>query len=491
MKPWVVYVRRSYVKSGAPDVSDEAQETAAAALVPAGTPYDVIADTGGHHSGRNDRRDGYRELIARVEAGDRGGLAVYDLSRLARNARLMLTLHHALERAGMPLAIANMPATRWDTATGRFMLGQLALAAQFQADVDSERMTGLMRTLFEDGRHRGQDPFGYRSARDDGRRRVLVPIPDKAAIVRRAWELVASHSFDEAAAVLTRETDRTWTRNAVKDIVRRGRVYLGFVVEKRGLDERPGRHEPILDEETYRAGLAGIAARQRGRIRRPPKRRLYLLAGVLHCGTCARRMTGQTVMSRGREWRYYFCRACPEPSVPGDQAETDVRARIRVGVLPAAAIDVARDELRRRLAVPRSDLEETRRRRLEQRIVQLRKQHEWRDIDDGEYRRLVAETRTELAAIPDADKLLLFDRNRRAMVTMAENLDRATLDQQAELVRILIERLTSSDRRVDLERIEWAPAAAPFFDDGLTVAPPDGLAGSVVTQDRLRGYAAS
>jgi hypothetical protein len=38
----------------------------------------------------------------------------------------------------------------------------------------------------------------------------------------------------------------------MKDLLRRGRFYLGFVVEKRGRDERPGRHEPILTDAEYR-----------------------------------------------------------------------------------------------------------------------------------------------------------------------------------------------------------------------------------------------
>ena len=46
------------------------------------------------------------------------------------------------------------------------MFGQFCLANQFQRDLDSERMTRMQRQLFEDGRHRGHDPFGYRSLRD-------------------------------------------------------------------------------------------------------------------------------------------------------------------------------------------------------------------------------------------------------------------------------------------------------------------------------------
>src|SRR5207253_955128 len=94
-------------------------------------------------------------LLQAVAGGEVVSIAVYDLSRLARNARLMLDLLHELERRQVPLLVANLPGARFDGATGRYLYGQLCLAAQLQRDLDSERMTGLQRRLFEDGRHRG------------------------------------------------------------------------------------------------------------------------------------------------------------------------------------------------------------------------------------------------------------------------------------------------------------------------------------------------
>jgi len=81
MSHFLIYVRRSYRPNGAPDISDEAQVEAALSMLPKGATHEVIADSGGHHSGRTENRDGYRELIRRVEAGGVTGIAVYDLSR--------------------------------------------------------------------------------------------------------------------------------------------------------------------------------------------------------------------------------------------------------------------------------------------------------------------------------------------------------------------------------------------------------------------------
>jgi hypothetical protein len=57
------------------------------------------------------------------------------------------------------------------------------------------------------------------------------------------------------------------------------------------------------------------------------------------------------------------------------------------------------------------------------RLLNLRKQHGWGDVSDAEYRTQVEETRRMLAEVPDHDKLVLFDLNRRAVTTRAEVLD--------------------------------------------------------------------
>jgi DNA invertase Pin-like site-specific DNA recombinase len=163
---WIVYVRRSYKRADSADVSDEQQEAASRALVPAGAPIEVIRDSGGHQSGASDQREGYQYLLSKVASGRTAGIAVYDLSRLARNAGLMLPLKAELERRSIPIRVATMPNTCWDGAIGRYMFGQLALAAQLQRDLDSERMVGLSRTIFEGGGHCGSDPFGYVTVRD-------------------------------------------------------------------------------------------------------------------------------------------------------------------------------------------------------------------------------------------------------------------------------------------------------------------------------------
>ncbi|MBA3877393.1 MAG: hypothetical protein C0498_10715 [Anaerolinea sp.] len=472
----IIYVRRSYKEATAADLSDEQQEAACRALLPPGAAVRVISDSGGHQSGFSAARDGYQALLAAVAAGEAAAIAVYDLSRLARNARLMLDLQHQLERQQVPLLVANLPGARFDGATGRYLYGQLCLAAQLQRDLDSERMTGIQRRLFEDGRHRGHDPFGYRSARDAQGRlihpRQLVVVPEEAAVVRTVWTGLRELSLVELATWLNeqgiqRRTKLPWTAEATKDIWRRGLFYAGRVVLHRGLDDRPGTHEPIITSTEYRETVAAVAARRRLGAK-PKPFRSYLLRGLLRC-SCGRRMRGEARVQRGGERRYYRCPGpCSARLLPADPAEEAVLAAVSKGVLPASVVDAARDELRRRLGTPTDRAERDRRQELEARLERLRRQHEWGDLTDSDYRAKRAAVATEMAGLPDGNKVVLFDRNRRVMTSLAQNVAAATPQQRAELARLLIDRAVATDGAV---AIEWSGPARPFFETGWWVCP--------------------
>ena len=188
-------------------------------------------------------------------------------------------------------------------------------------------------------------------------------------------------------------------------------------------------------------------------------RRPGALAGLLHCGGCGKRLHGQAANSRGKEWRYYRCRGCSAPAVVADEVEAELCRRISRAVLPADIIELAREELRKRLALPRDDGKL--RRRLEQRRERLSQLFAWGDLTEAEYRRQKTEVERDLTMLPDDDKLVLFDRHRRLMVSMAENVAAATPEQLRELILMLVERAETRDR--GLGPVRWTGPARPFF----------------------------
>lgn len=111
-----------------------------------------------------------------------------------------------------------------------------------------------------------------------------------------------------------------------------------------------------------------------------------------------------------------------------------------------------------------------------QRKENLRKQHEWGDISDEGWRSTKRDIEAQLAGLPDDDKLVLFDRERDVLLSMAENLVRATPEQLQRLLARIVERVDTADREV--VRVLWTPPARPFFapaeDPALQLSCPQG-----------------
>jgi DNA invertase Pin-like site-specific DNA recombinase len=489
---YLLYVRQSYRRTGMnqdADVSPETQEKAARRAIPDGSTSEVIADSGGHRSGRTDVRDGYQRLLRRLADADVSGVAVYDLSRLARNTRLMLNLKHLLDERNLRLIVSNLPDSRFDTAVGRFLFGQLCQAAQFQADVDSDRMIGITRTKHERGGHNGSDPFGYRTVRDErgkvAQPQQLVPVPDEAELVRRIFDLYGTGDVSQGqlATMLQAEgllrRGRTWVEKSVQDVIRRAEFYRGHAVYRRRADIRPGTHEPIITPEQAHAAQRAALLRNRRPTHHHRADRVYLLARIAWC-SCGLRLRGETVVRPGRpDYRYYRCPGrrdgrCASSNIPATVVETMVIDHLASHATPAGVVGAMRDELSLMRHVPDEGLR-AQRQRIETAIRRLGDRYQWQEIEEPEYhaqRRKLEAVLAELPLAVDAN-VLAFDRAASTLLPFADIIQGTTPAHQRAIIAHIVERVTIDERAVtDLEvRLE----ARPFFADYHANEAPDGV----------------
>ncbi len=163
-------------------------------------------------------------------------------------------------------------------------------------------------------------------------------------------------------------------------------------------------------------------------------KRLYLLRGLVFC-SCGARMRGDTRKSRGQEWRYYSCPvsegkggrfdddgnlvACHAKRVPADRAERFVVEALAAFVVPPEDMAAAR-----RSSAPAYGHPTRARRgatvRLRGRLAKLTELYSWGDLTEADYRKQKAEAETQLAALPDNDKFVLFDRNRALAASLPD-----------------------------------------------------------------------
>jgi len=172
------------------------------------------------------RADNRAELQNALDAVTRCGgvLVVYSLSRLARSTKDTIEISDRLNSAGADLVSLS---EKIDTtsAAGKMVFRMLAVMAEFERDLVSERTTVALRHKQARGERVGKVPFGFDLAADGVN---LVANESEQAVLSLIGELrdrglSLRKIADELTArgIQTKEGNQRWTHTAVNRIVNR------------------------------------------------------------------------------------------------------------------------------------------------------------------------------------------------------------------------------------------------------------------------------
>lgn len=163
-----------------------------------------------------------RPELAKALDACRPGTAfiVYSLSRLGRSTRHVLEVGERLERIGADLISLseNIDTT---SASGKMIFRMLAVLAEFERDVISERIRDTLQGMKAKGEFIGTVPYGMRLAPDGVH---LLPHPAEHAVIKRVQRLHARGlSLRKIAAKLTEEGHKPrgemWYAQTVKNLL--------------------------------------------------------------------------------------------------------------------------------------------------------------------------------------------------------------------------------------------------------------------------------
>ena len=258
----------------------------------------------GGYSGKDLNRPGIQSVIADAQSHQIQKVVVYKLDRLSRSQKNTLYL---IEDVFLENGVDFVSMTEsLDTATplGKAMIGILAVFAQLEREEIAERMMLGRIASAKDGNWRGGSgvPIGYRyvpkSATEPGR---LVVDESEAVQVREVFRLFLSGWTYHAIYAYMREryTNKYGSFGgggaALIPAMLSNRAYIGFI-KYQGI-WYPGKHEPIIDEDTF-ARAQDKMAEYRATLcdhRRKPFKAGHLLTGLLFCGEC------------GARWCFHSC----------------------------------------------------------------------------------------------------------------------------------------------------------------------------------------
>ncbi|MFG0326631.1 MAG: recombinase family protein [Phycisphaerales bacterium JB037] len=240
-------------------------------------------DDGGY-SGGTIKRPALERLMNDLRRGRIDAVVVYKVDRLSRSLSDFASLMEVFDACGASFVSVTQQFNTTNSM-GRLTLNMLLSFAQFEREVAGERIRDKIAATKKQGYWVcGQPPLGYR-LQTEGEPRGLYIIPEEAELVRSIFERFrGTPSFVEVAERLNelghstkkwRSSTGRWhggRRLSQKYIhsILTNPVYLGKVTHTRGgtTEIYEGRHEPIIDQETWDAVREKIDSRDRKSLHR-------------------------------------------------------------------------------------------------------------------------------------------------------------------------------------------------------------------------------
>jgi site-specific DNA recombinase len=350
---------------------------------------------------------------------------------------------------------------------------------RLQAQQDpGERVRDAMRRKAIKGEVLGRAPYGYKP----GPRRRLQIVPAEAAVVRYIFRLYLRDGLGIRliARRLNEENFRTrrgslWSMVGVRDILR-NRVYLG-TYSRLGV-RVPYSHPAIISQDDFRRVQERLNSRRPSSTSRQTA--VFLLSGLLYCGSCGNKMTGVTRRQRwlrngdGNErsamYRYYQCQSRINQSVCNYHTHraADLEEAVRQallgqrGTVVEAMPQAGHAEAALREAQKRCEQLKTKLTRLEKRLEAYLQAAAAGRVTYERLRNLgtsVAEQRlTLMESLEEAQQLAqrqmtAAERQKRraeALNQLTNEWDYMTPQQRQVLLRELVDRISTQDQDIKI-----------------------------------------
>jgi site-specific DNA recombinase len=245
-------------------------------------------------------RKTFREMLEFIEQGEADGILAWHPDRLARNAVDGGAIIHLLDTG--KLQHLYFPTMSFEnTPQGKFMLSIAFGQSKLYVDNLSENVRRGQRQKVHRGEWTWPAPLGYRNNRET---RNIEPDPERASLVRKAFELFATGEYTFTA--LHKELKKLGLRSPKGNVVSLSNiqrmlqypVYYGFI-HLNG-EFFPGSFEPLISKKLFNKVQEVIKDKSRPTRQ---KKHNFPFTGFLKCASCGCSITAE--MQKGHH--YYRC----------------------------------------------------------------------------------------------------------------------------------------------------------------------------------------
>lgn len=273
----------------------------------------VFAD-GGFSGGTTNRPD-FQRMMDAVRAQEVDIIVIYKLDRISRNKRDFWNLAHELKQYNVIISTATQ-FVEMQTSGGRAATGVMMDFAEYEREIDSERINGQIRAARMAGRWASAaTPYGYRKTQhaelivdDEAAKRVRF-IFERYLVIKSVKQVTIelNEKFGE------KESGRPWNTKHVYRILE-NIAYKGYVQYKDR--EYKGIHAPLVSEQMWADVRAIATANLRSNDGGQRIETVAEFKGLLRCGHCGSAMAPTFGNKNGRRYIYYKCMKDSTRAVP-------------------------------------------------------------------------------------------------------------------------------------------------------------------------------
>ncbi len=270
---------------------------------------EIFKDEG--QSGKNFDRKNWKNLDKFLKGNKNkvDVLIVFKYNRFSRNLKDALNVIHQLEEVyGITLLSVSepLPLDPENPFFFQFRVNMLLQAHSEWLMIRDNTVNG-MRKAKSLGCYLGNAPFGYKNSRTNDNLSTLEIDEEKAAIVKKIFELyIIGWNFKKIAEFVKELGFKRSGRSAIKRVLQ-NHVYAGLINKNIGKEESiyiKAIHEAIIDPDVFHS--------IQNRLRSPERTNLQAnenawLKRMISCPDCGRIMTCSRSKGRSAYYWYYEC----------------------------------------------------------------------------------------------------------------------------------------------------------------------------------------
>lgn len=408
------------------------------------------------------RRPVFNAMLKALKAGRADGLIMHRIDRSARNFFDWARIGELADN-GIAVHFAT-ESLDFQSRGGRLAANiQMAVAEDYVRNLKAEIHKG-QRGQLERGYYPFKAPIGYL---DNGKNQLKTLDPERAPLVKRAFELYASgqYSLHSLRAELNRRGLRTakgapLSKTCIEKFLKNP-FYTGIICIRRTGETYQGAHEPLISAQLFQR----VAEVKAGKSGKKLTRHNHLFRGLFRCADCQRAM----IPEKQKGYVYYRCQspACRGNCVREEPLDQKIAAMLQTVRFPSRIIAAIEERVtERHLRPARSDTLLTLKRQLpelDERMDKLEDAAIDQIIDAANFnqrkRRLLLERKALEEEIRKAEESRTRPETLRRFLerlkSLAAHYETAPPDEKREIVEIATSNRSVASKCVAVEPSDW------------------------------------